>query len=239
MTRGVVGLLGSGEFLPWAADVDRWLLEHAGDGDGSVAIMPTAAAPEGDAMFDEWAAKGLAHYRAMGVEARVVPLKTRADANDDAVVAQIEGASLMFFSGGNPMYLANTLRDTAIWRRILERVAAGAAVAGCSAGACIFGEIAPDSTTEDMHDAFRHPGLAVFPGIVFGAHWDQLDTYYPDLRGIAIRSMPDGMRMVGIDEDTAMVTDGDDWTVFGSGGVHVYEGEGALSYTAGQTFPLP
>lgn len=239
MAHRVVGLLGSGEFLPWAREVDRWLLDRASAGDGSVAIVPTASAPEGDAMFDHWGSLGMDHYRAMGVPARVVPLKTRDDAADPAVIEQIEPASLMFFSGGNPAYLASTLRDTPIWSRILQRVDEGAAIGGCSAGTCIFGEIAPDSTTSDMERAFAHPGLAVFPGIVFGAHWDALDTFYPDLRGIAIRAMPPGMNMVGVDEETAMVTDGDDWTVFGSGGVHVYEGEGATPYSAGHTFRLP
>src|SRR5207237_5626321 len=40
-------LQGSGEFEPWTADVERRALAGA-VGDGSVAILPTASAPEGD-----------------------------------------------------------------------------------------------------------------------------------------------------------------------------------------------
>ena len=240
MGNRTVGLLGSGEFLPWASDVDRWLLDRSSGGDGSVAVVPTAAAPEGNAMFDQWASMGLDHYRTMGLDAHVVALKTRDDASDPAVIAGIDAASLIFFSGGNPAYLAATLRDTPLWIRLMERVDAGVAVGGCSAGACIFGEIAPDATLiESIEEAFKPPGLAVFPGLVFGAHWDVLDTYYPDLRGISIRALPAGARMIGIDETTAMMTTGDEWQVFGSSGVHVYEGEGATTYTAGQTFRIP
>ncbi|HVL90080.1 MAG TPA: Type 1 glutamine amidotransferase-like domain-containing protein [Actinomycetota bacterium] len=240
MTGRLVGLLGSGEYLPWAAEVDRWLLDRASVGDGSVALLATAAAPEGDAMFDKWSNMGLEHYRTMGVPAKVVPLKTREDASREAILSGIDTASLVFFSGGNPAYLASTLRETPFWKRLMERVDEGAAVAGCSAGACLFGEVAPDPTKMGSPgEAFAPAGLAVFPGFAFGAHWDVLDSYYPDLRGLSIRSMPPGCRMVGIDENTAMAADDGTWTVFGAGGVHVYRSDEAITYTAGQTFTLP
>lgn len=240
MSGRVVGLLGSGEYLPWAAEVDRWLLDRASSGDGSVALLATAAAPEGDAMFDKWSNMGLEHYRSIGVSARVVPLKTRDDASREEILSAIDFASLIFFSGGNPAYLASTLRDTPFWKRLMERVDDGAAVGGCSAGACLFGEVAPDPTKMDsIEDAFSPAGLAVFPGVAFGAHWDVLDSYYPDLRGVSLRALPNGVRMVGIDENTAMCADDGVWTVFGSGGVHVYRGEAPETYSAGQTFTLP
>lgn len=240
MTGRLIGLLGSGEYLPWAAEVDRRLLDAA-SGDGTVALLATAAAPEGDAMFDKWSGMGLEHYRSLGIPARVVPLKTRDDAADAAIVEAIEDVSMVFFSGGNPAYLAATLRDTPFWTRVMERVNdEGMAVAGCSAGACIFGEVAPDPERMDsIEEAFSPAGLSVFPGWAFGAHWDVLDTYYPDLRGISLRAMPPGCRMAGIDENTAMVAGDGTWTVFGSGGVHVYQSETAITYTAGQTFRLP
>ena len=108
MSPATYALLGAGEFEPWHEDVDRWLLERA-DGDGSVLISPAAAAPEGDAMFDSWANKGLAHYEGLGVPARVLPVKTRADAERADVVAMADEASVIFFSGGNPWYLATIL----------------------------------------------------------------------------------------------------------------------------------
>src|SRR5438128_8740370 len=53
-------LLGSGEFEDWTDAVDRWLLDRAG-GDGTVLISPLASALEGEHIFEDWAAKGLAH----------------------------------------------------------------------------------------------------------------------------------------------------------------------------------
>lgn len=58
---GTFLLLGSGEFEPWAHDVEALALGGA-VGDGSVAILPTASAPDGDAVFDRWARMGLEHF---------------------------------------------------------------------------------------------------------------------------------------------------------------------------------
>lgn len=46
MTERSFALLGSGEFEPWTADVDR-LLERTTRA-GPILIAPTAAAPEGE-----------------------------------------------------------------------------------------------------------------------------------------------------------------------------------------------
>ena len=48
-------LMGSGEFEPWSEEVDRFSLSRADFGDGSVVILPTASAPEGDEVFNRWA----------------------------------------------------------------------------------------------------------------------------------------------------------------------------------------
>jgi len=62
--------MGSGEFEPWSAEMDRQVLDRA-NGDGRVLILPTASAKEGDEVFDGWAAKGLAHYSSLGIPAEV------------------------------------------------------------------------------------------------------------------------------------------------------------------------
>ncbi len=75
----VLAFLGAGEFEPWSEVVDRWVLERS-DGDGSVLVLPTASAPEGDDVFDGWARKGLAHFASLGVPAAVLPIRRREDA---------------------------------------------------------------------------------------------------------------------------------------------------------------
>src|SRR2546425_11430331 len=111
--------MGSGEFEPWTAEVDRWLLERA-TGDGGVLILPTASAAEGDQVFHRWARMGIDHYAELGVPARVVPVKTRDEADDPAFAGSGGEASMAFFSGGNPAYLAGVLAGSRFWAAILQ-----------------------------------------------------------------------------------------------------------------------
>ena len=129
-------LLGSGEFEPWSTEVESLALADA-VGDGSVAILPTASASEGHHVFERWGRMGLDHYARSGVSASVIPVKVREDAFNPEVVATVEAASMIYFSGGKPTRLADVLRDSPLLAAIRRAMDRGAVYAGCSAGAMI------------------------------------------------------------------------------------------------------
>ena len=91
---GILGLMGSDEFEPWAEEAERQILSRA-EGDGTVAILPLAAALEGPT-FSAWAHKGLEHYHHLGVPARVVEFKNRADSSERSLVAELSDPTLSF-----------------------------------------------------------------------------------------------------------------------------------------------
>jgi len=228
-------LLGSGEFLPWTSEVDRWLLERTrGE---RVLVLPTASAPEGETVFRRWGDMGVDHYTEMGVPVELVPLRNRDDAEDPALAGLVEGAAVVFFSGGNPAYLAATLQGTAFWTAVLAGLDRGMAYAGCSAGISALGDVAPDSTSNDPTSAsFWRPGLAQFSKTYFGPHWDALDVYVPGLRAKVVASVPSDCRLLAIDEDTALVGDGTEWTVIGAGRVALLENGGWSEHPSGTSF---
>ncbi len=243
MAERIYSVFGSGEFQPWSQEVDRYALDQARTGDGSVVILPAAAAPEGDDVFMNWGAMGLDHYEQMGVQARVSALKTRADAHGDDCIAQLEGASMFYFSGGNPAYLSDTLRDTPFWTAMLNLVDQGAVLAGCSAGACILGEMAPDSTADSLEQLTTGrwwvDGLKLLPDLTFGPHWNMLDHWMPGVERIIRDATPEGCTLITLDDDTAIVGDGTTWKVFGNGKAGVApNGETTHSYAGGETFSL-
>jgi cyanophycinase-like exopeptidase len=231
------GLLGSGEFEPWSADVDRALLASA-TGDGRVLILPAASAKEGDEIFDGWGSKGLAHFASMGVPAEVVPIKTRQDAARDDLVAKVEGASVAYFSGGNPAFLASVLADTPFWNALLGAMGRGLAYIGCSAGVACLGDHAPDSDARRFADGFWEPGLGVFHRTWFGPHWDAIDGFVPGLSKFIVSSVPAGEALFAIDENTAAVGDGAEWSVMGVAGVHIYRDDAWAHHPAGTSFSL-
>jgi cyanophycinase len=233
-----IALLGSGEFEAWTEPVDRWALERSRLPDGVALVVPTAAAHEGEDSFLRWGTKGLEHYAAMGVRAEVVPLRTREDADREDVVARLEDASVVFFSGGNPWRLATALLGSRFWARLLELMGDGLPYAGCSAGVASLTEKTYDSDTQGF-DTMWQPGLGFVRGVLFGPHWDIVDSWVPGAKAFIVGSVEVGHTLVGLDEDTAMVGDGASWGVMGRQRIHVLANGGWRSFAAGETFDLP
>lgn len=235
-----MALLGSGEFEDWATEpVDRWLLESSTSGTDRVLILPTASAPEGQEVFDGWGTMGLAHYRRLGASPEVLPLATREDAFRPEIVDALAGAAVVFFSGGNPAYLCRVLEDTPFWEALRTAMEGGLSMGGCSAGACILGALAPDSSIQELVPEIWTPGLSYLPTAVFGPHWDALDSFAPGLREFIMAAVPPTVTLVGIDERTAIVGDGVQFTVRGVGGVLVRgPGRAGTVFSEGQSFSL-
>ncbi|HYT80182.1 MAG TPA: Type 1 glutamine amidotransferase-like domain-containing protein [Actinomycetota bacterium] len=232
----LMGLLGSGEFEPWTEEVDRWLLDRA-SGVGSVLILPLASAPEGDDVFDRWATMGLTHYESLGIAAEVLPLKTKTDTDRSDVAARLDTASVAYFSGGNPAYLAGALSGSRFWASLLQAMDRGMAYVGCSAGVACLGDVVPDSTVLDFTSPeLWKPGLGLFPKLFLGPHWDALNAYVPGLQELFIAAVPPGHRLLAIDERTAVVGDGAEWQVMGNGGAALMEGGSWQTFRPGQGF---
>lgn len=232
-----LALLGSGEFDPWSEPVDRWALERSRDPDGVALVIPTAAAHEGDASFNGWGAKGLEHYASMGLPAEVLPLRTRDDAHRDDMVARLDEASVVFFSGGNPALLADTLRGTPFWKALTVALGEGLPYVGCSAGVACLTERTYDSDASDL-EAIWKPGLGFVRDTLFGPHWDIVDSWVPGASTFIVASVQPGQVFVGLDEQTAMVGDGSRWTVLGLQGIHVLRGGAWATYRDGDPFEL-
>lgn len=232
MSGRVWALLGSAEFLPWAEDVDRWSLDRARP--GPVLLLPTASAPEGDEVFDRWGRMGLEHYARLGVDAELVQLKTREDAERADLASRLDAAGAVFFSGGTPGSLAATLAGTRFWATLMANLDRGLAYGGCSAGIAALGERA----AWRLHRNTFWPGLGVFPGTNLAPHWDAVDAHVPGLYKALVANLGPPFRLVAVDERTAMVGDGRRWSVLGAGGVHVLEDGGWTDHSAGSSFDL-
>lgn len=229
-------LLGSGEFLPWSEPVDRRLVAEA-DGDGRVLILPTASAPEGKDVFERWGSLGLAHFSRLDIPAEVLDLRSREDADDPRLLARLDGASAVYFSGGNPAYLSATLAESDFLDSILKQLDRGMAYAGCSAGVACLNEVTFDSDTADVDEVFK-PGLGLVPRAFFAPHWDIVDTWMPGATEFIVASVPEDSVFIGLDEDTSMMGRGSSWGVLGKGGIHVKKDDAWMTYRDGDGFEL-
>lgn len=230
---GPIALVGSGEYLPVMADIEAALI--AGRAPRYVQIA-TAAVPDGPATLERWHRLGVEQARRIGVTPVTVPVATREDANDPAIVKLIDGAGLIYLSGGNPNFLAETLRDTKLWSAIEAQWRSGAALAGCSAGAMVMAAWVP---------TIRHPreggtpGLGLLSHLRVIPHFDAFMKRMPDVATRFLVGHDDEVTVVGVDEDTAIVGGPEEWVVQGQSSAWILKGKERREFQAGEMLRTP
>ncbi len=229
---GPLALVGSGEYLPSMAAIEAGLLAGR---PARYVQLATAAVPDGPDVVARWHALGREQAERLGVEPVVVDVVDRASADDPAHAARVEGAGLVYLSGGHPAFLADTLRGTRVWAAIEEAWRAGAALAGCSAGAMALCATVP---------SLRHPRRGATPGLGLLArlrvipHFDAFGARLPDAMLRALVPRDDGVVVVGVDEETALVGGPDRWRVEGRASAWVLTREGRVEHPAGTTLDV-
>jgi cyanophycinase len=114
--RGPLALVGAGEYLEAMAPVEAALLEGRPP---RYVQLATAAVPDGPEVVARWHRLGREQAERLGVDAVVLGVASRADADDPVLASQVAGAGLVYLSGGHPGFLADTLRDSAVWAAIV------------------------------------------------------------------------------------------------------------------------
>lgn len=234
--NGLINLVGSGEYLTVMNDVDRYLLDSLSlDGrKARVACLPTAAGKEGDISINRWLTMGVQHFTELGAEAEPVRIIDRASANDPHWVTILENADLIYFSGGDPSYLYETMNGSLAWSGAQRAWNRGAIYAGCSAGAMILGRRVPSFRLTANQD-----GFGIVPATYIVPHFDAIPGVWKPLVFGLQRRLKKGERMIGVDENTALIgkLDGE-WVVKGMSKVHIFECDGKASYSNDQTLTL-
>jgi cyanophycinase len=235
MSTAPVALVGSGEYLPVMTEIERALIA---DRAPRYVQLATAAAPEGDESLARWHRLGREQADRLGVEQVVVDVRTREDAESKRWADAIRGAGLIYLSGGNPAFLAETLRGTAVWHAIVAEHEQGAALAGCSAGAMALSDWAP--RMRDLVHPNQPTGLRLVQQVRVIPHFDKMLGWMPDMLRNALLHKPEGTTLVGIDEDTALVSVGHgEWEVQGRQSVWVLGPGSREEHRTGTRLVLP
>lgn len=194
--------------------------------------LATAAVQDGPDVVEHWHQLGISQAARLGVEAVIVPVNDRRDADNAEFAEMIAGAGLIYLSGGDPHYLADTLRGTLVWAAIEKNWRAGSALAGCSAGAMALGSWIP---------SLRHPrqgsspGLGLLETIGILPHFDAFASRVPDMLTRFVLPDEAVISVYGIDEQTALVGGPKEWTVLGRSSVWHLTSKGRKQYHAGDS----
>jgi cyanophycinase len=229
MSPGPVALVGSGEYLPVMQDVDRQLLSAVGGASARVVVLPTASGLEEPSSPRRWVQMGIRHFTGLGAQTDAVNILSREDAFDERWLPLLERADLIYFSGGSPRHLVDAISGSPAWEAIRARHAAGAVLAGCSAGAMAFGRVTLSPRrlwgASGLPADTWYPALGLVPNLVVLPHFDRWLRRMPEplLQELAA-SLPADVRLIGIDEDTALVSfDGQVWQVQGRQSVSIID----------------
>ena len=223
---GLLALVGGDEFNPGNEEQDRMLAAAAGS--GTAFVVPTAAARQKP---EQSVAHAKAWFRQFDVELQELPVLKRADAKSAALAERARAGGLFYLVGGDPGWVAEVLRGSAVWTAIFEAWRDGAALAGSSAGAmalCSHTLVRvkwPNHVNRRPADALGLlPKTAVLPHFdTFGHKWVE-----------SAQATASDLDLVGIDERSAAVWNGASWLAAGPGAVTVVRGAKVSRFTAGQ-----
>ena len=150
----------------------------------------------------------------------------RSETHDAAKLALFEGATGVFFSGGDQLRIASQIGDTPIERAVREVYERGGVVAGTSAGAAVMSETmlvgGASAESHRIGDLSMAPGLGLIRNAIIDQHFAERGRIGRLLGAVAHNPR---MLGVGIDEDTAIAVEGPRFRVIGSGAVYVVDAE--------------
>jgi len=213
--KGALVIVGGAMQDP--AIVKRFI-DLAGGPDAPIVIIPTAG--DADEYDQYWS--GLRQWRENGAtNLTVVHTRDRKAADTEAFVKPIRAARGVFFAGGRQWRLADSYLDTLTHKALAEVLARGGVIGGSSAGASILSSfmVRGDTKSNEQMIGDHTVGLGFLKNAAIDQHllrrnrqFDMLEVIdkHPELLGI------------GLDEDTAIVVQGDRFDVIGKSYVVIY-----------------
>jgi cyanophycinase len=146
----------------------------------------------------------------------------RMAALDPQHLEAIEGADLIFFTGGDQLEITTKMGGTELCDRIQSRFREGMAIAGTSAGASVMSETMLIGGGEERSLASSMaPGLGFLRNVVIDQHFAQRGRIGRLLSAVARNPR---MLGVGIDENTAVIVNDGMFDVIGENSVYVVDG---------------
>ena len=199
-------------------EIVKRFIDLAGGPDAPIVIIPTAGEAD-EEYHNYW--PGLKQWRENGArQLTVLHTRDRKIADSEAFVKPIQAARGVFFGGGRQWRLADSYLDTRTHRELQALLDRGGVVGGSSAGASILASfmVRGDTKSNELMIGDHTVGLGFLKNAIDqhllrrNRQFDMLEVIdkHPHLLGI------------GLDENTAIVVQGDRFDVIGQSYVVVY-----------------
>jgi len=197
--RGWIVPIGGAEDRESRRRILKRFVQLCGGRDANIVIIPTASQKaDTGSRYEEL------FQRLEAGQSSVVDFATREDGQRDDFLRRIEGASGVFFTGGNQLRITTMLGGTGVARLIRTLNAHGVHVAGTSAGASVLSEhmmaFGKEGGSPSAGSVRLAPGLGLTNRFVIDQHFRERDRLGRLLAALAYNPFVVG---IGLDEDTA------------------------------------
>ena len=213
--------IGGAEDRENKCEILKKFVELAGKEDAEILLM-TIATDEVAESVKEYRKV----FRRLGAHhVKAFDVSSREDTASKRGLSLIDNATGIFFTGGNQLDVPALLGGTEMLDNIQDRYNAGCVIAGTSAGAAMMSTSMLISGKPEESPRFGNveigPGLDFVKGTIIDTHFSQRGRCGRLMTAVAHYPQDIGL---GIDEDTAILVNGAEFRVLGSGSVIIVDG---------------
>lgn len=213
--------IGGNEDKENECEVLKQFVHMAGGEDAEILLM-TIATKEVSETVKEYRKV----FRRLGAgHVKAFDISFREDTTSKRGFSLVENASGIFFSGGDQLDITALLGGTRMLASIHERHCQGCVIAGTSAGAAMMSTSMLISGKPEESPRFGNveigPGLDFIRSTIIDTHFSQRGRCGRLMTAVAHYPQDIG---IGIDEDTAILVNGSEFKVIGTGSAIVVDG---------------
>lgn len=215
---GSLVIVGGGLSDP---EIVRRFIELAGGPEAPIVVIPTAGGgPDGD--YDAFCSCARMLRQNGARDVTVLHTYDPAEADTKAFSAPLRRARGVWIPGGRQWRLVDAYGGTRAERELRAVLDRGGVIGGSSAGASIQGSflVRGDSRTNTVMMGDHQVGFGYLKNVAIDQHLLRRNRQFDLLE--VIEAHPE-LLGIGIDENTAIVVQGDDFEVMGRGYVAIYD----------------
>lgn len=224
--KGLLLPIGGAEERSADGPILERFVKEAGGAHARIVVIPTASSdPKAGKRYLELFADIGAH------DVALLEVERRADASAPATLELLAGATGIYIAGGDQSRLVSLLAGTLAMETIRARYAAGAIIAGTSAGASILGShmLVSGNGRETPRKGMVEmvAGFGLLQDVIVDQHFSQRGRIG---RLLTLFAANPGLLALGIDEDTgALISPDGSMEIVGSNSVIVMDGRNVVS----------
>ena len=164
------------------------------------------------------------HFKNLNVSHIHIDARNREDLNQDSVIEEMKKSNFVFFSGGSPNHLYDSIHDSDFSTE-LHDVEKRGIIAGCSAGAMIMGE-----------KMIKGVGLNYLPNTIVIPHYGE--SFYSWISNTVKVLNRGKYKLLCLEKDTYFIKDGDQLSVLGKQNVHIIYKKEHHTFSDGDTIDV-